>query len=103
MSVLPRSVRGLLTAMNECPWVSAWGHENTVNLASVIACADLQPNSPRPALSLDAHLLPCLDGQSFHEIWLLSPDYSPGFRSQIGQEVPASAILGWQVLWLKFI
>ena len=103
MRVEPRTVGDLLTAMHERPWVSAWGHENTVALASTIACADLRPATPRPALSLDAELLPCLDGQSFSEIWLLSPDYTPGFRPQIGQEVPAAAITGWQVLKLLFI
>lgn len=102
MRVEPRSVGELLTAMHGRPWVSAWGHENTVAAASTIACADLRPTAPRPALSLDAEKLPSLDGQSFAEVWLLSPDYTPGFRPQIGQEVPAEAILGWQVLQLSF-
>ena len=93
----------LLTAMQERPWVSAWGHENTVALASTIACADLRPATARPALNLDAALLPHLDGQSFTEVWLLSPDYTPGFRPQIGQEVPTDAIKGWQVLCLSFV
>jgi hypothetical protein len=102
MRVEPRSVGELLTAMHERPWVSSWGHENTVASASAIACADLRPTTPRPALSLDADLLPTLEGQSFSKIWLLSPDYTPGFRPQIVQEVPEEAILGWQVLCLSF-
>lgn len=72
MRVEPRSVGELLTAMHEHPWVSAWGHDNTVAAASTIACADLRPTTPRPALSLDVENLPSLDGQSFAEIWLLS-------------------------------
>lgn len=102
MRVTPRSAGDLLTAMHTHSWVSAWGHDNTVAAASTIACADLRPPSSRPALSLDADLLPSLDGQSFNEIWLLSPDYTPGFRPQIGLEVPADAITGWQVLSLSF-
>lgn len=94
MRVEPRSVGDLLTAMQERSWVSAWGHENTVALASAIACADLQPATPRPALILDADLLPSLHGQSFSDVWLLSPDYQSGFRPQIGQEVPAETISG---------
>ena len=92
----------LLTAMHQRPWVSAWGHENTVALASTIAGADLRPATRRPALSLDDQKLPTLDGESFQEIWLLSPDYTPGFRPSIGQDVPAEAILGWQVLQIFF-
>lgn len=103
LRVEPRSVGDLLTVMHQHPWVSAWGHENTVALASTIACADLRPTTPRPALTLDTENLPSLDGQSFEEIWLLSPDYAPGFRPQIGQEVPAEAITGWQVLKLTFV
>lgn len=102
MRVEPRSVGELLTAMHEHPWVSAWGHDNTVAAASTIACADLRPTTPRPALSLDVENLPSLDGQSFAEIWLLSPDYQPGFRPQIGQEVTPEQMTGWQVLRLLF-
>ncbi len=102
MRAEPCSAVDLLTAMHERQWVSAWGHENTVKLASIIACADLRPATPRPALSLDPAQLPSLDGQSFEEVWLLSPDYAPGFRPQIGQEVSAENILDWQVLRLSF-
>lgn len=102
LTVEPRCVGDLLTAMQERPWVSAWGHENTVAAASTIVCADLRPDVARPALTLDQDLLPSLDGRSFGEIWLLSPDYEPGFRPQVGQEVPEAAIKGWQVLSLTF-
>ena len=100
--VEPRSVKDLRTAMDERAWVSAWGHENTIALANTLACADLRPATVRPALVLDSGKLPSLDGQSFDEVWLLSPDYTPGFRPQIGHEVPAEAIQGWQVLRLVF-
>jgi len=103
MRVTPRSVGDLLTAMHTRPWVSAWGHDNTVAAASTIACADLRPTTPRPALSLDAESLPSLNGQSFAKVWLLSPDYQPGFRPQIGKEVTLGRITGWQVLQLFFV
>ncbi len=102
MSVEPRSVGDLLSAMHTRSWISAWGHDNTAAAASTIACADLRPTTPRPALSLDAESLPSLDGQSFAEVWLLSPDYQPGFRPQIGKEVTLGRITGWQVLQLSF-
>lgn len=99
----PRSDSELVTAMFERPWVSAWGHENTVEIAGTIVGADLRPKTARPALVLDSERLPSLDGQSFDEVWLLSPDYISGFRPQIGEEVPASAITGWQILQLTFL
>jgi hypothetical protein len=101
--VEPRSAADLVSAMRQRPWVSAWGHENTLTAASAIARADLRPAAPRPALSLNPDLLPCLQGQCFDEIWLLSPDYAAGFRPQIGEELPAGAILSWQVLFIGFL
>ena len=100
--VEPRSVADLLTAIHERPWVSAWGHANTVNLASTIACADLRPSAERPALTLTPEQLPRLDGQTFSECWLLSPDYTPGFRPRVGEEVSTDKILDWQVLRLAW-
>jgi len=100
VSVEPRSVGDLLTAMHERPWVSAWGHANTVALASAIACADLRPKTERPALTLTPEMLPSLDGHTFTECWLLSPDYTPGFRPQVGEEVSPDKIRDWQVLRL---
>src|ERR1700732_3860438 len=32
--------------------------------------------------------LPSLDGQRFDECWVLSPEYKPGYRPGIGEEVP---------------
>lgn len=102
MKVAPRGLGDLLSAMHEQPWVSAWGHENTMAAASALAGANLRPTTPRPALTLDADMLPSLDGRSFQEIWLLSPDYTAGMRPRIGEEVSAEAIQRWQVLCLSF-
>ena len=101
--VEPRGIEDLRAAMRERPWVSAWGHANTVGLASEIAGTDLRPGRERPALELATDGLPSLDGQSFAECWLLSPDYVPGFRPAIGEEVSPERILGWQVLRLTWL
>ncbi len=103
VTVEPRTVGDLLTAMHERPWASAWGHANTAHLASTIACADLRPKTERPALTLDQNKLPQLDGQTFAECWLLSPDYvDPGFRPKVGEEVSADKIRDWQILRLSW-
>lgn len=101
--VEPRTVAELQAAMRDRPWVSAWGHANTVELSSAIACADLRPASERPILSLTSELLPRLNDGVYNECWLLSPDYVPNFRPKIGEEVSADKILGWQVLQLTWL
>jgi hypothetical protein len=100
--VEPRHESDLITLMHQRPWVSAWGHENTLALASSIVGHDLRPSTQRPALTLDAHQLPLLDGQSFDEAWLLSPTFVPGFRPAIGQEPTPADIQHWQVLQLRW-
>ena len=100
LRVKPRKVEDLTSILLSRPWISAWGHDNTVTAASALAGVDLRPTTARPALSLDDVQRPQLDGQAFEEVWLLSPDYTPGFRPAVGEEVPATAIHGWQVLQL---
>lgn len=100
--VNPKTTADLVGQMHDRPWVSAWGHANTLALASTIAGADLRPKTQRPALVLGEDKLPALDGQTFAECWLLSPDYAPGFRPAIGDEVSADKIRGWQVLQLQW-
>lgn len=77
---------------------SFWGHANTVAMASELLGANVAPAVARPALQLAPDGRPLLDGQVFDECWLLSPDYVPGFRPAVGEEVPADKIVGWQVL-----
>lgn len=101
--IRPRTVEDLRQQLRTQPWKSAWGHSNTLPLASALAEADLTPATPRPVLSLSADNLPCLDGQTFEECWLLSPDYIEGFRPSIGEEVSLDKIRGWQVLQIVWI
>lgn len=102
VNVRPRQIDELADALRSRPFASAWGHANTVAVASEIAGVDLTPATERPALTLSDDLLPVLDGRSFDECWLLSPDYTPGFRPQPNQEVSPDHIHGWQVLHLHW-
>ncbi len=88
--------------LKERGFISAWGHANTALSASRLIGSDLTPATARPALVLTSDNLPALDGQSFTEVWLLSPDYTPGFRPAIGQEVTAESIQGWKVLQIQW-
>lgn len=83
-------------------FLSFWGHNNTRAAVSAILGFDPAPLQHRPALMLSAENLPTLDGHTFQEVWILSPDYRPGFRPQIGKEVAAESIGGWQVLRIRF-
>ena len=97
--VEPATVGDLITAMSERPWVSTWGHNNTVGLASTIVGADLRPSTERPALHLTEENFPAFDRDVFDVCWVLSPDYAaPGFRPKVGEEIAPAAIKGWQVL-----
>lgn len=98
--VVPRTQSDLHQAIAAGTWVSAWGHSNTLAAASAIAGVDLTPATARPAISLSADGLPAMDGHQFEECWLLSPEYTPGFRPQIGEEVSPENIKNWQVLQL---
>ena len=102
VNVRPRGLDELGAALRSRPFASAWGHANTVALAGELIGIDLTPASERPALTLSDDLLPVLDGRSFDECWLLSPDYTPGFRPQVNQELSPDHIRGWQVLRLHW-
>lgn len=82
---------------------SFWGHTNTLTAAAVLlGGVDLAPESNRPAVVLDGDGFPVLGGRQFDECWVLSPDYTPGFRPAIGEVVPTDKIAGWQVLRLAW-
>ena len=81
---------------------SAWGHANTIKIVSEVLGADITPREPRPAVVLDDNHFPTLYGQTFTTVILISPNFIPGFRPAIGQEVDAEAVLSWQALRLDF-
>lgn len=82
--------------------LSFWGHTNTLALAGELLGCDLTPPLERPALRLSANALPYYLGEEFTRCWILSPDYKEDFRPQIGQEIGADMILGWQLLCLEW-
>lgn len=99
----PRPLDELKQRLRQDDWASFWGHENTVAAAdSILGLGDLnktvRPQTERPALTLNENQQPILNGTSYTECWILSPDYAPGFRPQVGEEVTAEKIVGWQVL-----
>ncbi len=83
-------------------WESYWGHENTLAAARAVCGVDLRPREARPAVTLDADGYPSLYGETYRECWVLSPEYEPGFRPALGEEVPAERILRWQVLVIRW-
>lgn len=101
-SIAPASVEELRQRAENEGFLSFWGHDNTRAAAKQVLGFDPAPPSARPALSLSPENLPTLNGHPFTEVWVLSPDYAPGFRPQIGKEVPAEKIAGWQSLKLSF-
>ncbi len=82
---------------------SFWGHSNTYAAASAMLGFNVAPRKERPAISLDEDKLPALDGISFRDCWILSPDYVSGFRPEIGAEVSPGKIANWQVLRIRWL
>lgn len=78
--------------------VSYWGHENSRAVAEAFLGVSLAPSSPRPAIMLTEDNLPSLDGIVFRSCYVCSPQYVPGFRPAIGEEVAPASIRGWQIL-----
>lgn len=98
-----KSVADLRTALAGTRVVSFWGHENTRPAAEAVLGVSLLPRTPRPAVTLSPEKRPQLGGHDFATCWILSPDYRPGFRPAIGEEVAAEAIKGWHVLKLTWL
>jgi hypothetical protein len=96
----PHPVADLASRLQQEPHLSFWGHENTRALASAILGVDITRS--RVGLALDSDHLPSLASQSFTEVFILSPNYAPGFRPTLGMEVTPEEITGWQVLLINF-
>lgn len=98
----PRTVDELRREVAARGLVSFWGHANTLDAAQQFLGFDPTPATVRPALSLNSDLLPTLVGVAFHEVWVLSPSYQPGYRPQADPSTPPEMILGWEVLRVCF-
>ncbi len=102
VSIVPTSLDELRRRAQSEGILSFWGHSNTTKVAAEFLGFDPTPHTQRPAITLSQEMLPSLDGQTFNEVWVLSPDYIPGYRPQIGEEVSVNQIAGWQVLRIGF-
>lgn len=102
VKIRPALLRELKAAIRNADSVASfWGHGNTIAAANEILGIDVTPRTERPAVILDRKH-PSLDGVRYSVVWVLSPDYIPGFRPQIGVEVQPDQIVGWQTLKLMF-
>lgn len=97
-----RSLEELKLQLARRACISFWGHENTLEHVNKLLARDLTPKTPRPTLTLDAHKLPMLDGQSFNECWVLSPDCTLEKRPPGGGETSAEDIKSWTVLRMSW-
>ena len=98
VEIAPVALAELVALLQNRPVASFWGHTSTIHAANAILGIDVTPATARPPIQLSPDGLPSLDGIVFTECFALSPDYVPGFRPAIGEEVPAGKITGWQVL-----
>lgn len=98
VQIEPRGVEELRGLLQTHPCASFWGHANTLAAAAALLGVDVRPESERPALLLSSDNLPCLNGRAYDACWVLSPEYVPGYRPQVGEEVPLDKIQGWQAL-----
>jgi len=103
VNISPVQPEAMKEILSEHPLCSFWGHPGTLGCVNAAFGADLTPLSARPALSLTPDLLPMLEGIAFAQCWVISPDYQPGFRPALGEEVPEAMILGWQGLKIEWI
>jgi len=98
----PTSVPDLQAAAVDIQVHSFWGHMSTLTAAQEAMGLSFMPAVDRPALTLDEEGYPSLDGISFGDCWVVTPNYIESFRPKIGQDVPLSLICGWRVLRLRW-
>ena len=100
--ILPATLDELKHRATSEGFLSFWGHDNTRAAVTIYLGFDPLPLNHRPAITLSPGNLPTLNGHTFTEVWVLSPDYIPGFRPQTGTEVTPEQITSWQVLLIHF-
>ena len=98
----PQTLDALLEATKGKTVVSFWGHANTLKRVEQFTGLSLAPSRERPIIQLQESRLPSMNGQTFCECWVLSPDYISSFRPAMGEEVPPEKISGWQILQLTW-
>ena len=101
--IQPCSLTEVREEIKSRPFASFWGHANTLAAANAMLGADVTPRTERPAVALDPDQFPALDGVSYRECFILSPDYAPGFRPKVGEELGPDKIAGWQALRMRWV
>lgn len=96
----PRPIKELREKMKEAIAVSFWGHSSTWASASAAVERDVSPSSGRPALLLDADGATSFEGESSGAGCVILPEFAPGFRPAVGQEMKQEDIRDWRVLKL---
>lgn len=99
----PCSLTELQRNLAESEIFSFWGHSNTLPAIKQLLNRDLTPSEPRPVLTLSENNKPLYVGNEFSQCWVLAPDYCPGFRPAIGEDVPPEKIRSWQCLKITFL
>lgn len=102
VTIVTAEISQLVSALADAEIHSFWGHENTRATAERVLGISLATHGNRPALLLSPEKLPMLNETVFQDVWVFSPDYTPGFRPALGEEVPPEKISGWQVLHLNW-
>lgn len=98
VTIQPKSLEDFCKNARATKIYSFWGHKNTIKAAKDFSGIDIAPDSERPVLTLSKEEFPMLEGKVFKQCWILSPDYRPGFRPAVGEEVDIADIINWQIL-----
>ncbi len=102
VTVEPVRVKQVRAAMAGAEIHSFWGHAATRTAAESVLGISLATAKERPELVLSEDNLPMLDGYTFDACYVCSPNYTPGFRPKIGEEVKPEEIVGWQTLLISW-
>ena len=102
VTIEPRCLDEFRSVAAKSEVCSFWGHANTVAVAQQFLGIDVAPDRERPVLTLSAQGFPIFAGTVFRQCWILSPNYRPGFRPAVGEEVASRDILDWQVLLISW-
>ena len=81
---------------------SFWGHNDTLEAASLYVGLDLTPRRSRAAITLDKDGYPQLDGISFRTCWIVSAVLPERFRPEENKAVGSDRILHWQILRIQW-
>ncbi len=102
VTVEPMRVEQVCSEIADAEVHSFWGHAATRTAAESLLGVSLATIKERPEIVLSENNLPTLNGNAFDACYVCSPNYTPGFRPQIGTEVSPDQILGWQMLKISW-